>query len=225
MRKTALIFLIAPMLVAAALLGDALPDTGMASAQTATTDYDDDNDGLIDVKTLAQLNAVRHDLNGNGDATHADYIAAFPSRDTSPTGRMGCPSGACTGYELRADLDFDTDGNGSTHTDGAGDSGDAYYNGGAGWTPLGGHQENVNQDFTATFEGNDHTISNLYINLSTTTAAEGNYAGLFADLAATGAIRNVGLVNPYVSNRRGGAGFGRTGALVGRNDSGAVSGS
>ena len=93
MRKTALIFLIAPMLVAAALLGDALPDTGMASAQTATTDYDDDNDGLIDVKTLAQLNAVRHDLNGNGDATHADYIAAFPSRDTSPTGRMGCPSG------------------------------------------------------------------------------------------------------------------------------------
>ena len=100
MRKTALIFLIAPMLVAAALLGGALPDTGMASAQTATTDYDDDNDGLIDVKTLAQLNAIRHDLNGNGDATHADYIAAFPSRDTSASGRMGCPSGTCTGYEL-----------------------------------------------------------------------------------------------------------------------------
>ena len=82
----------------------------------------------------------------------------------------------------------------------------------------------MNQDFTATFEGNDHTVSNLYINLSTTGANGGNYAGLFADLATTGAIRNVGLVNPYVSNRRGGAGFGRTGALAGRNNGG-VSGS
>ena len=235
MRKTALIFLIAPMLVAAALLGGALPDTGTASAQTATTDYDDDNDGLIDVKTLAQLNAIRHDLNGNGDATHADYIAAFPSRDTSASGRMGCPSGTCTGYELRANLDFDTDGDGATYTTSStdvvtGDSGDTYYNSDAGWTPIGGHADPgddnaTDNDFSATFEGNDHTISNLYINLSTTGANGGNYAGMFADLAATGVIRNVGLVDPYVSNRRGGTGWSRTGALAGRNNSGAVSGS
>ena len=36
-----------------------------AGAQS-TTDYDDDNDNLIDIRTLAQLNAVRYDLDGNG---------------------------------------------------------------------------------------------------------------------------------------------------------------
>ena len=226
MRKTALI---ASMLVTVALLGGVLPGTGMASAQT-TTDYDDDNDGLIDVRTLAQLNAIRYDLDGDGDAVHADYIAAFPRRDTSGGGRMGCPSGTCTGYELRANLDFDTDGDGATYTTSStgavtGDSGDAYYNAATGWTPLGGHQETANQDFTATFEGNDHTVSNLYINLSTTGASEGNYVGLFGDLTAAATIRNVGLVDPYVANARGGAGHSRTGALAGRNNGGAVSGS
>ena len=231
MRKTAIIAFIAPLLVAVALLAGALLGTGTASAQTTTTDYDDNNNGLIDVKTLAQLNAIRYDLDGNGDATHADYIAAFPSRDTSSSGRMGCLSGTCAGYELRANLDFDTDGDGATYTTSSagvvtGDDGDTpYYNGGAGWTPLGGHQENTHQDFTSTFEGNGHTISNLYINLSTTGANGGNYVGLFGDLAATATIRNVGLVNPYVANTRGGAGYSRTGALVGRNNGGTVSGS
>ena len=230
MRKTAIIAFIAPMLVAAALLGGALLSAETASAQTTTTDYDDDNDGLIDVKTLAQLYAIRYDLDGNGDATHADYIAAFPNRDTSASGRMGCPSGACAGYELRANLDFDTDGDGATYTTSStgvvtGDAGDTYNNGGAGWMPLGGHQETANQDFTATFEGNDHTVSNLYINLATTGANDGNYVGLFGDLAATATIRNVGLVNPYVANARSGAGYSRTGALAGRNNGGTVSGS
>ena len=107
-------------------------------AQT-TVDYDDDDDGLIDVRTLAQLNAIRHDLDGNGAPASGGataYGTAFPNRVTSAGGRMGCPSGNCAGYELRADLDFDTDGDGSTYT-GSGasatsDSGDAYHNSGAG---------------------------------------------------------------------------------------------
>ena len=212
MRKTAIIAFIAPMLVAAALLGGALLSAGTASAQTTTTDYDNNNNGLIDVRTLAQLNAIRYDLDGNGDATHADYIAAFPNRDTSASGRMGCRQGNCTGYELRANLDFDTDGDGSTYTSGAG------------WTPLGGHTNSATA-FSATFEGNDYTVSNLYINLSTTGDSEGNYVGLFGDLAATSTIRNVGLVDPNVANARGGAGFSRTGVLAGRNNGGTVSGS
>ena len=130
----------APFRVAVALLVAALAfGAAMAGnfgdnpvfAQT-TMDYDDDDDGLIDVRSLAQLNAVRHDLNGNGDATHADYVAAFPNRVTTANARMGCPTGTCTGYELRAHLDFDTDGDGSTYTGtgatASGDSGDAYYN-------------------------------------------------------------------------------------------------
>ena len=83
---TVIIALIAPMLAAATLLGGALLSAGTASAQTTTIDYDDDNDGLIDVKTLAQLNAIRYDRDGNGDATDAVYVAAFPNRDTSASG-------------------------------------------------------------------------------------------------------------------------------------------
>ena len=53
------------------------------SAQTtpAPVDYDD-NDGLIDVTTLAQLNAMRYDPNGSGSPSAADrasYAAAFPT--------------------------------------------------------------------------------------------------------------------------------------------------
>jgi AraC-like DNA-binding protein len=50
--------------------------------------------------------------------------------------------------------------------------------------------------FTGTFDGNGHSISNLVINRSTTTAA-GDYTGLFG--YTTGTIKNVTLINPNVS--------------------------
>ena len=90
--------------------------------------YDSDGDGLIDIKTLAQLHAIRWDLNGDGvvaDSDITNYNAAFPNRDTTSNVRMGCPSGTCTGYELLNNLDFDTDGSGSVTSD------DTYPN----WTP------------------------------------------------------------------------------------------
>ena len=71
----------------------ALPDS-LAAAQTdhrvnvITVDYDGDNDGLIDISNLAQLNAMRWDLDGNGNpdagvsaADAAAYGAAFPKRE------------------------------------------------------------------------------------------------------------------------------------------------
>ena len=84
---------------------------GTASAaefggQGRGTDYDVDDNGLIEVGSITQLDVIRHDLNGNGDATHADYVAAFPNRITGAGNWMGCPSGTCTGYELTADLTF-----------------------------------------------------------------------------------------------------------------------
>jgi len=224
MRKVAIIT-IAPLLVIAALLGNAWPDPGPASAQVIPFDYDNDYDNLIDVRNLAHLNVIRYDLNGNGrqdnvsDADWAKYTAAYPHAIAG----MGCPQ-TCIGYELRTDLDFDTDGDGSTHTNGAGDSGDAYYNGGAGWTPIGGHQISTPKPFATTLEGNGHTISNLYISLNTA-SQEGIYVGLFGDIAQNGEIRNVGLVNPYVSNIGTGLGVSHTGTLAGRNDKGAISNS
>ena len=110
-------------------------------AAAQTVDYDVDDDGLIEITTSQQLNAVRHDLNGNGDATHADYGAAFPNRQTGAADRMGCPSGTCTGYELMADLDLST----------------AY----PAWTPIG----TITDDYTGTFDGNGYAISGMTINV------------------------------------------------------------
>ena len=212
-------------------------------------DYDTDDDGLIEITSLAQLNAIRHDLDGNGDPANATYNSVFPLGDRSAAGRMGCPLGTCTGYELLNNLDFDTDGDGATYTTSAmgvvevdADDTNNYFNGAAGWTPLGGHGATTRQPFTATFEGNHHTISNLFINLDTAGDHTGKYVGLFADLgkpagtspvtpAEPGAVQNVGLVNPYVNNERDGAhstliNYVRTGALAGSSSAaGAVSGS
>ena len=224
LRLTALALLLATLATVAVAAGGMLgpPHAGEAAfVMQTTTDYDTDDDGLIDITTLAQLDAIRHDLNGNGDATHADYVAAFPSRDTNSATRMGCPTGNCTGYELMNNLDFDeNDDDQITSAD------TTYWNSGAGWTPIGGADDSSSNDFTATFEGNDHTISNLYISLNTTSANVATYVGLFADISG-GTARNVGLVNPSVSNTRSGsASFSRTGALAGRNTAGStVSGS
>ena len=106
--------------------------------------------GLIDIRNLAQLDAIRYDPNGNGDATHAYYVSAFPNRVTASSGRRGCPSGACTGYELRADLSFDENGDGQMTS--AGDP--TNWNSGAGWEPIA-----FTTTYTATFRGNGHTVS------------------------------------------------------------------
>ena len=185
--------------------------TATATATTAptTTDYDADNDGLIDIKTLAQLNAVRYDLDGNGDATHADYIAAFPNRDTTATGRMGCPSGVCKGYELMRDLDFfDTDGDGDV------DSSDT--NSYSNWTPIG----TSTNKFDAIFEGSLTNgvmpkISNLTI--SSISGIASTDVGLFGATSAAARIEGVGLVDvnvniPTSSNDT------KIGALVGNNE-------
>ncbi len=169
------------------LLGVALILAPPATAQS-TTDYDDDNDGLIDIRTLAQLDAIRHDPDGNGDPVSTGataYGTAFPNRVTTSSGRMGCPtSGGCTGYELRADLTFDENGDGQiTSAD------STYWNSGSGWLPLGA--------YTATLRGNGHTISYLYINRSTT-----QNVGLFNSLNAGSSVDGVGLLHANVTGQQ-----------------------
>ena len=171
----------------ALLLGAALILAPSAGAQT-TTDYDDDDDGLIDVRSLAQLNAIRYDLDGDGDPSSGGSTAygnAFSNRVTSATGRMGCPAtGGCTGYELRADLTFDENGDGQITM--AGDP--TYWNSGSGWEPinLGG----------AAFRGNGHTISHLYVNRASSITI-----GLFGDMSTGSSIEGVGIVHADVTGR------------------------
>ena len=170
----------------AAVGGNATP----AAAQGSATDYDADNDGLIEVSNLAQLDAIRYDVDdrghgrADGRADDNRYAAAFPDAAAN----MGCPTAGCTGYELVADLDFDTNGNGQA------DAGDAYWNDGKGWQPI--------WRFGATFDGGGHTIANLFFNVGLT-------SGLFA--TNHGVIRNVSLVAVNVT------GDNQVGSLVGHN--------
>ncbi len=178
--------------------------TPTAAATTTATDYDADDDGLIEVGSLAQLNAIRWDLDGNGtpaSANASDYSSAYPNAATG----MGCPSTGCTGYELTVNLDFDTNGDGKTDI-----AGDDYWNGGSGWDPIVDSARSGYQDatFHATFEGNSHVISGLYIDRS------GRNIGLFGSVWG-GEIRNLGLEGVVV---KGGAS--NVGGLVGSTSSG-----
>ena len=160
-------------------------------------DYDADNDGLIEIRSIAQLDAMRYDLDGDGvddpvspyaNGTAA-YAAAFPGAATS----MGCPDAGCTGYELAANLDFGTEVSAT------------------GWLPIGyWNSEDDNAGFTATFDGGGYAISNLHIARNNTDSV-----GLFG-YNDDGDIRQAKLENVNI------AGKDSVGALVGRNE-GAVS--
>ena len=160
--------------------------------------YDTDGDGLIEITTLAQLDAVRHDRNGDGVPTAAGastYRAAFPDAFPEADSQLRCVL-ECRGYELMADLDFDTDDDGDV------DSDDTYWNNGAGWNPIG----RGGSDFLTTFEGNGHTVRNLFIDRPST-----NDVGLFGYTNWTSDIRHVGLIQVDVAGRW------YVGSLVGRN--------
>ena len=192
------------------------PGTG-GTAVSATpdasivADYDSDDDGLIDITTLEQLDAIRYDLDGDGAVAVADeaaYAVAFPSASVTYAA-ISCGDGtaitACSGYELMNNLDFK---NGSTDpaifsiwAEGSTISGALS----EGWQPIGG-------DYTATFEGNNYTISNLYIDRSST-----GHVGLFRILGTGGNVRNLGIEGGSLS------GNGRVGGLAGENNGGTIS--
>ena len=189
-KLLAILTLLAALGAAAWLLPPAGGPPTAAAQGITMTDYDANDNGLIDISSIEQLNAIRHDLDGDGNATHADYAAAFPNRataTTSRTGLMGCPASGCTGYELTQNLTFPAETS-------------SPYNP---WSPIGGA-------FTATFNGNGYTLTDLRINDSS------NNVGLFRNLGSNGHIYDVGLINPNVTTSPT-VGY-DIGALVGRTE-------
>ena len=189
-------------------------------AAQAPTDYDTDNDGLIEVNSLERLNAIRWDLNGDGvvaSADQANYLVAFPNAPVTAgctydhDGNSQTIEVACIGYELTGNLNF----NGSAWASGRGD--------GKGWEPIGIYTGTggspYGTPFTGIFDGNGNTISNLYIN-----RPDESGVGLFGNVGAynrgsTG-IRNVQLRDVSVTGSE------NVGALVGFGGSnGAISNS
>ena len=184
--------------------------TDTTTTTTATTvDYDSNDDRLIEISNLAQLNAIRWDLNGDGavDAANStNYTAAFPNAAAG----MGCPDGSdadtnpdpCLGYELKSNLSFDTNNDGSVT---AADSGGLYWNGGAGWTPMGDARRYT---YTGQFQGRSKTISHLFINNSAAL-----YVGLFGAVGPGGRVTGLGMEQVSIASSRPAV----AGGLVGSN--------
>ena len=153
----------------------------VADDEESGTDYDTDDDGLIEIATLAHLNAVRWDLDGDGAVDSATNATSYGNAFPNAAADMGCPDGPdadqsadCVGYELAAKLDFDTDGDGDVDGDDPGSYGN--------WSPIGG-------TYAGIFDGNGRTISRLTI--STT-----GKAALFDTV--TGTVRRLGIVDANV---------------------------
>ena len=221
--------LIAPVLVialAAVMFASAPAETQTSPADATTTtiatptvaptitDYDTDNDGLIEIRTLAQLNAVRYDLNGNGaqDSVSAADWSIYAFAFSNAASGMGCSQASdtttpqqatCIGYELMANLDFDTDGDGDVD---ASDT-NSYPN----WTPIGTDAS----PFNATFEGNIIYGSMSKISNLTMSGASAE-AGLFGATGSNARIEDVGLVDAKVDIDTS-SGNAKIGALVGSN--------
>ena len=136
-------------------------------------DVDADGDGLIELRTAAQLNTMRYSLDGSGlDANNSDSDSTTGGND------MGCGGGdyangtvitTCNGYELMVDIDLAAAG---------------YDN----WDPIGKVPA-----FTAIFEGNDNIIDNLNMQLYS-----GANWGLFGSINGA-TIRNVHVRNVNIT--------------------------
>lgn len=121
------------------------------NAEGGRVDYDLDNDGLIEINDLADLDEIRNHLDGS--ALYGD--------------NNGCPEDGCNGFELTANLDFDT------NEDGQINELDRYWNEGEGWKPIGSF---ISTAYTGNFDGNGFALRNLYSKSST-------YGGLFGAIS------------------------------------------
>ncbi len=152
--------------------------------QVPPTDYDQDDDGLIEVSNLTQLHAIRWDLNGDGQPDKEAFADAYYQAFPSAIANMGIPNNLKgQGYELTSDLDFDPNHNG--HAEEA----DAFWNKGTGWEPIG----LFSNPFQAVLAGNGHTIHNLFQDQSAASRFAGKPSGLLGALGNRGQVVGLGL--------------------------------
>ena len=170
---------------------------------TVTDLVDEDGDGLIEIRTLTELNNIRFNLGGTARAT--------TSTDAGST--TGCPGSRCSGYELVRSLDFN-DANNDGNDDDAYDTDLDTTNGN--WTPLG---DFGNDEFSGTFDGNGNTISNMSV------AVTSAFAGLFEIINRDAVIRYVGLVGVSVRGTNTSGTTVYLAGLVGQNNNGTIIGS
>ena len=177
---------------------------GGAKAVCDDADIDNDDDGLIELCTLEDLDAVRYRLDGKGLKRDARA-----SLDTT-----GCGDGIfCKGYELVRDLDFEDD---DSYRDAA--TNKIQWTTGKGWLPIGSEFAT----FKRRFDGNGHSIANLLIKRPTA-----NQVGLFSVISHYAEVYNVSLLNVDISGRKHAgslAGYSYYGTITDSYSSGVVAG-
>ena len=183
-----------------------------AGSQPGNVDYDTDDDGLIEISYLEQLEALRHDWDGEG-------LKLPNSRFPDAEPGYGCPIVSprqdnvrkCRGYELTRPLDFQDPASyasGSVNPDWT-ERTEGTERFGYGWWPIGagsfdrltpGKELPTAHGYRATFDGNGHTISNLFIKNDTSFGTDRfRTSGLFGVTSETSEIKRIGLENVNVT--------------------------
>ena len=162
--------------------GAATVNITVGRPECSDTDFDVNDNGLIDICSLPRLNNVRYNLAGTGYKT---------SGGPGDGNKAGCPDSTCIGYELLEDLNFisETDSNTRTWSYNSddeitldeGDNHNTYFavsetstsgifNGG--WVPIGhcgvdktcgSGFDGDNRPFTSVFDGNGYSINDVAI--------------------------------------------------------------
>ena len=188
-----------------------------ATFDVSEWDIDADDDGLIEIRNLNMLSNIRYDLAG----------ASYKTSDSDPGTTNGAPiteppncddgndmtTITLCGYELMQGLDFAVAAHyasGNVNDDWRPNSSDPGRATNEGFDGLGAETGATN-GFTGIFEGNDHTIGNLY---SRNNAMTGKNIGLFRLVSSGGVVRNVGVTDVRIY---GGERVDIIGGLVGRN--------
>ena len=188
------------------------------TVSSTTTLADFDSNGLIEIKNATMLHNIRHDLAGasyrtsaNGDGDSRGCPLVDPD---DPTTRR------CKGYELAVDIDllsildakdsgiYDNDMIDMTTVTVAGKTHnviDAGTGKDTSWVPIG----DDTTKFTGIFEGNNHTIANLWVNGAFA------HAGLFGTTDGAVEIRNVGVISGSVHSSI--SDYSYSGGLVGNS--------
>ena len=211
-------------------LFDSVDNTCVADADSdgipLSDDVDDDNDGLIEIHNLNMLHNIRYNLAGttyddeedDGEGNSGDITGA-PTEATAHCDTATADGVYLCGYELTRDLDFalaSSYADGSINNDWRPTAGDpptvtepaTAMN--EGWPGIGA-SDNSGVFFTAIFDGNGYTISNLYRRAS-------GHVGLFNATdsldGSTAIIRAIGVVD---SALYGADNIDNIGALAGVN--------
>ena len=186
-------------------------------------DVDDNGNGLIEIHNLDMFDHIRHNLAGTSYKTSSsasDNRTGAPEAETDDCTTATVDGGKSLylcGYELTTDLDFAIAG--SYAGDSVNDN----------WRPLDSSshaiaaKDAVNAgfdgitDFAGTFDGNGHSISNLY------SRGGGAKVGLFRSITADATIRSLGVVDANLYARTsGGNNSDLNGTLVGQNNGGLI---